>query len=255
VSVFVLVFLLSLSALAAAEKGGELSGLDIMVGVDERPIPEDMRSEMSMDLINKRGETRHRGVRVFRQGDEKQIMWFLDPADVKGSSFLRIEHEDGSSDMWLYLPAFDKIRRIVASAKKENFMGSDFTYDDMSTRRIEDYTYRRLKDEAWGSFECYVVESLPKKGVNAEYTRVLSWVWKDSLIPVKEEYYDNLGELKKIRRLSEIEKIKGYWTAQIMTMEDVQKEHRTEIVFKDIEIDTGIDDGVFDTRYLKRIVE
>lgn len=246
-----LMFLLIIGVMfscAAAERTGK----EIMTKVDERIIPEDFRAEMSMDLINKRGQVRHRRVRSFRQGDEKMIMWFLAPADIKGTSFLRIEHPDGSEDMWLYLPAFRKIRRIVSSARKENFMGSDFTYEDMSTRELEDYTYERLEDAQFKDYECYLVVSTPREGLDTAYGKIRSWVWKEDFLPVKEEFYDRLGHLKKVKVLSDIEKIKKYWTPQKMAMEDVQKEHKTELVFKDIQVDSGIPEELFQTRYLRR---
>ncbi|MFC1617012.1 outer membrane lipoprotein-sorting protein [Candidatus Margulisiibacteriota bacterium] len=251
----IIIMTLLIGLFTASTFAAELTGLDIMKKVDTRKTPLDMKSEMAMDIINKRGQVRHRKVWVISQGDEKRIMWFLAPADVKGTSYLYIEHPNGTEDMWLYLPAFRKKRRIVSSARKENFMGSDFTYEDMSKRKIEEYIYKKMPDEKYGTYNCYVVESTPKKEVDTAYSKIISWVWKNDFLPVKEEFYNKLGNLKKVKLLEKIKKYKIYWVPEKFSMEDVIKEHKTEMMFTGITVDTGVKDSVFSTRYLERMVK
>lgn len=230
-----------------------LTGEEIMRKVDERAIPRDMKSDMTMKLINKKGRERVRTVRIIRQGDEKQIMWFLAPPDIRGTSFLRISREDRSDDMWLYLPAFKKIRRIASRTRKENFMGSDFTYEDMEKRKLKDYTYKLLREERLGDYECYVVESTPKKDADTDYSKIVSWVWKDNYLLVKEEFYDRKGKLRKVKTMSRIEKRNEYWIPGGLKMENVQKQHATDMTFDKIEVDMGVEDDLFSTAYLQRI--
>ena len=230
-----------------------LTGDEIMKRVDERNIPKDMKSEMTMKLINKKGQERVRSVKIIRQGDEKQIMWFLAPPDVRGTSFLRISYDDRDDDMWLYLPAFRKVRRIASRARKENFMGSDFTYENMEKRKLKDYTYKLLREETLGEYQCYVVESVPKKGVDTDYTRIISWVWKGDHILIKEDFYDKKGKLRKTKTIDKIEKRNEYWMPDKLRMENIQKKHSTEIIFNEVEVDTGVEDDLFSTSYLKRI--
>lgn len=231
----------------------EPTGDQIMQKVDKRPLPDDMKSDMTMKLINKKGQERVRTVRIIRQGDEKQIMWFLSPPDVRGTSFLRISYEDRNDDMWLYLPAFKKVRRIASGARKENFMGSDFTYEDMEKRKLKDYTYKLLREEKLGDYDCYVVESIPKKDVDTDYARIISWVWKEDHLIIKEEFYNKKGSLQKVKTLAGIKKHSEYWIPGELKMDNVQKKHVTEIKFDKIELDAGVEDDLFSTAYLKRI--
>jgi hypothetical protein len=159
-----------------------LTAKEIMQKVDTKKEPRDIKSDMTMRLINKKGKERKRKIRVIRKGEERQIMWFLEPADVKGTSFLKIEKEGSFDDMRLYLPAFKKVRRITSSAKSDKFMGSDFTYEDMTTREIEDYTYKLFGDSTIDNMDCYSIESSPKEKTDTDYGRVISWVWKDEFI-------------------------------------------------------------------------
>lgn len=225
----------------------------IMQKVDTRTIPRDMTAIMKMDLIDKKGNVRSRTVKTHRLGDDKQIMWFLLPADVKGSSFLRISHEDRDDDMWIYLPAFSKVRRIASHAKKGNFMGSDFSYEDLGDRKLNDYNYNLIKEEEIiNDKPCWVIESIPGKGVTTDYAKIVSWIWKDDFFPIKEEFYDKKGNLKKIKRV-QTQRVDKYWVPQRILMEDIKSNHKTELFFDQINVDTGLKEEIFHQNYMTRI--
>jgi hypothetical protein len=244
-----LFFLMGLKSVCCQEK---LTADQIMQKVDTRIIPKDMTAMMKMDLIDKKGNMRSRAMKTYRMGDDKQIIWFLEPADVKGSSFLRLSYEDRDDDMWLYLPAFGKVRRIASHAKSGNFMGSDFTYEDMGDRKLNDYTYKLLKEETIDGKDCWVIESTPKQDVTTDYAKIVSWIWKDEYVDIKEEFYDKKNNLKKVK-LTELQQVQQYWVPSKLSMKDLKSDHKTELVFDQISVDTGFKDEIFDTSYMTRI--
>lgn len=234
-------------------QAGKLTAKQIMVKVDNRKEPQDVTADMTMVLVNKKGYKRTRKVRTVRQGKEKQIMWFLKPADVRGTAFLRIEKEGDFDDMRLYLPAFKKLRRISSSAKGDNFMGSDITYEDMTSRELNEYTYKLLGDSTFESKKCYIVKSAPVNKSYSEYGHIVSWVWKDEWIIVYEKMYDKQDKLLKIKTLSNFETIKSYKVFHMLKVENVKKAHSTILKMENIELDTGIEPEIFHERNLKRI--
>ena len=122
------------------------TGLDIAYKLENRVKPKDMKATLEMQLINKKGHTRLSSLRSFtKNGGEKQIAWFLSPADDKGIGFLKLEHDDKDDEMRLWLPAFKRIRRISSKKKSDSFMGSDMSYEDMTTRKKEDYFFMLIK--------------------------------------------------------------------------------------------------------------
>lgn len=226
---------------------------EIMKKVDTRTVPKDMKTIMKMNLIDKSNQVRQRDLKTYKLGDEKTMMWFLNPADVKGSSFLKISHDDRDDDMWIYLPALGKVRRIASSATNGSFMGSDFTYEDMGDRKLKDYTYKLLKTESYSGKECSVIECTPKSGVSTDYSKIISWIWKDGdYFTMKEEFYNKKGTLKKIKT-ADVVKIKTYWVPKKYTMNDLSVNHKTELVFDKIEVDTGIDPKIFDQVNMTKI--
>ena len=183
---------------------------------------------------------------------EKKIMFFLSPADVKNTSFMSWSYDsDQSDDQWIYLPALKKTKRISSDSKSDYFMGSDFTYDDLGDRKLEDDTHKLLREETLDGKECYVVESIPKNK-DYMYSKTLVWVNKSNFIGVKKEFYDEDEELLKILSIKEIKEVSGIWVITNSEMKNIQKNHRTTITLKKVQINTGISDSQFSERIMMR---
>ncbi len=234
----------------------ELTGLEVMEKVYNRPTGNDMEATLTMTLINAQGDER---VRVIKQyirdfGDvEKKIMFFISPADVKNTSFMNwsYDEEGKDDDQWIYLPALKKIKRISSDSKGDYFMGSDFTYDDLGDRKPSEDTHKILRTEKVDGLDCYVVESVPKDE-DYMYSKTVTWVVKDRWYGIKKEFYDEDGDLLKILTLNKAEKIKGYWIIADVEMNNIQKNHKTRMELSDIKIDVGIPKSKFTTRMMKR---
>jgi len=241
----------------------DIDAHQVAVNADELEDGDDMTSSLEMTLINKQGKQRVRKVTSYRKDygeDNKTVMFFLEPADVKGTGFLswNYDGESKDDDQWLYLPALKKVRRISSSKKADYFMGTDFTYSDMGNREIEDYTYKHLDPEVIDGIECYHLERLPKdKEVmkSTGYGRTEIWVHPDIWMMVKAVFYDKKLKLLKELSTSDIEQIDGIWTVKTMKMNNVQKKHQTIFKFSDIKYNSALDDDIFSQRRLTKGVK
>ncbi len=229
------------------------TGLEIAKMVDEKPTPKDMSSKTRMVLTNAKGKTRiNEMASRSMDGNKKQIIWFLEPKDDRGVSFLKIEHNDSDDEMRMWLPAFKKVRRISSKKKSDSFMGSDMSYEDLTNRNLNENNYNRLDDENVNGVDCYVLEIIPKKDAKSSYSKHISWIAKDGLFSVKEESYDKRGKLFKRKEFS-FQKMKEYYVAARVFVENIQKNHSTEVTFSNIIVDSGIDKSLFQEKNLKRI--
>ena len=229
-----------------------LTGIELALLVDDRDSPKDMKSNMSMLLTNKNGKTRTSKIRSYSKDEnKKQILWFLAPADDKGVAYLKIEHENKNDDMKLWLPNFKKIRRISSKKKSESFMGSDMSYEDMTSRNIDEYTYSILGSEKIDNVDCYILESAPS-GIKTEYSKHISWITKDMHLPIKEESFDKNMELLKSKSII-YQQIKEYSIMIELHVKNVQRNHQTILKFDNIEVDSGIKDNIFHEKNLKRM--
>lgn len=230
-----------------------ITGYEIAEQMDVKKKPSDMKSDMTMLLINKKDKTRISSLRsITKNGGEKQIVWFLSPKDDKGVAFLKIEHDDKDDEMRMWLPAFKKVRRISSKKRSDSFMGSDMSYEDMTIRELDEYTYKLLREETLERQNYYVLEIIPNPNLQTEYSKHIAWITKDHLLPIKEESYDNSGNLLKEKSI-EFVKIKDYHTMEKITVKNVQKNHRTILTFENIELDTGVQDKLFQEKNLKRM--
>ena len=243
-----------LSSSASAEQ--QLSGVEIIESVYNRAAPEDQEGTLTMTLINSRGDERVRKIEQFIKdygSEEKKIMFFLSPADVRNTSFMNwsYDEEGRDDDQWIYLPALKKVKRISSDSKSDYFMGSDFTYDDLGDRHPSEDTHNLLREESFKDEQCYVVESIPREE-DYMYSRTVTWVIKDKWIGLKKEFYDEDGEHLKTLSVEKYDKINGYWIIKHSKMHNVQKDHTTDMLLENMKIDIGIQDSKFTLRMMKR---
>jgi len=253
----ILLITLMMSAFGISMQAQEkITGREIIENVYNRETGEDATSDLTMTLRNSRGNERVREIKQFSKDfgkEEKSIMFFISPADVRNTSFMNwsYDEEGRDDDQWIYLPALKKVKRISSDSKNDYFMGSDFTYDDLGDRHPSEDTHKLLREEIINGEVCYVIESLPKeKGYM--YSRTVTWIIKDKWIGLKKEFYDEDGDHLKTLSVEKYDKIDGYWIILQSVMHNVQKKHKTIMNLKNVEINIGIDEGKFTERIMKR---
>jgi outer membrane lipoprotein-sorting protein len=250
------ILLLFLAGIANQITAQQLTGREIIDKVYNLPAGEDQTSDLTMTLINKSGDERVRKIKQFTKdfGDvEKSIMFFTSPADVKNTSFMNWTYDDPdkNDDQWIYLPALKKVKRISSDSKSDYFMGSDFTYDDLGDRKLDDDTHKLLREETIDGVDYYVVESIPKDE-DYMYSKTITWIRKDNFIGLKKEFYDEDGELLKTLKIKSFKEISGFLVITHSEMENIQKNHRTSMKLDNIKINTGIPSSKFSERMMMR---
>ena len=243
--------------LCAAAQMNAQTGRDIIQRVKDRPDGDTRYAEMQLTLVKKNGDKRERKMVSWAMDegrDTKKIMFFTYPGDVKGTGFLTWDYDQAGKedDKWLYLPAMKKTRRISGSSSKTDFfMGTDFTYDDMGGRNVDEDKHTLLREETRDGHKCWVVESVP---VDAHeiYSRKLTWIRQDCDCGVYVEYYDKLNKLHRVLTVQDLQKVEGYWTVMKMEMRNVQSGHSTQITVTGPKYDIKVDKSLFTVAKLEK---
>jgi len=248
--------LLTLLMIVSMLSAQELTGLKIIENVYNRSTGEDQEGDLTMSLINSRGDERVREIKQYliEFGDmEKKIMFFISPADVRNTSFMNWSYDEvgKDDDQWIYLPALKKVKRISSDSKSDYFMGSDFTYDDLGDRHPSQDTHKLLREEEIDGETCYVVESIPKEE-EYMYSKTITWIIKDKWIGKKKEFYDEDEDFLKTLTVNETKVIKDYIVITLSEMHNVQKDHRTIMKLDNVIIDSGVSENKFTERMMKR---
>jgi outer membrane lipoprotein-sorting protein len=214
----------------------------------------DFQARVKMTLVTRDGQQRQRDLTMLRKnypaGEQKYFMYFHGPADVAGMTFMVYKYPGRDDDRWLFIPAINLVNRIAARDSRSSFVGSDFTYEDVSGRDLEADTHTLLKEDEINGRKAYVVESSPKSP--AEYTKKIAWIDQATFLPLKEEYYDVQQSLYKTFMAEEIKEIQGFPTVLKRTMSNVKTGHKTETVFEHVQYNVGLGDDLFSERYLRR---
>lgn len=218
----------------------------------------DMHARVRMVLVSKDGRTRERELTMLRKnfgnGEQRYYMYFHRPADVRGMTFMVWKYPERDDDRWIYIPAIDLVRRIAAPDARSSFVGTDFSYEDVSGRDLAADEHRLLRVDTLDTGPAYVIESRPLRA--ADYERKVSWIDEETGLPLREEYYDVQGELHRVFTSDEIRDVKaGATTIPTVvrrTMENVKTGHRTEVTFSEVEYNIGIGDDLFSEASLRR---
>lgn len=248
--------LVALFVLGSILSAQEITGLKIIENVYNRPTGVDQTADLTMSLINSRGDSRVRVINQFLKdfGDlEKKIMFFVSPADVYNTSFMNWSYDEAGKDddQWIYLPALKRVKRISSDSKSDYFMGSDFTYDDLGDRHPSADTHKLLREEKLDGEMCYVVESTPKEE-EYMYSKTITWIVKDKWIGKKKEFYDEDNELLKTLTVKETVKIDEIIIITLSEMYNVQSEHKTVMKLENVQVNSGVSDNKFTERMMKR---
>ena len=243
--------------LCAAAQMDAQTGRDIIQRVKDRPDGNTRYAEMQLTLVKKNGDKRERKMVSWAMDegkDTKKIMFFTYPGDVKGTGFLTWDYDQAGKedDKWLYLPAMKKTRRISGSSSKTDyFMGTDFTYDDMGGRSVDEDKHTLLREETRDGHKCWVVESVPNDP-HEVYSRKVTWIRQDSDTGVYCEFYDKLGKLHRVMTVTDLQKVEGFWTVMKMEMKNVQSGHSTQITVSEPKYDIKVDKSLFTVAKLEK---
>lgn len=238
-----------------ADDGGK--GLQIAT---ERKIRDegwgDSEALTSMILRNAQGEESKRAIRtlnleVANNGD-KGLTIFDEPKDVRGTAFLNHSYVGKPDDQWLYLPALKRVKRIASRNKSGPFMGSEFSYEDLSSFELEKFKFTYLRDEVLNAEASFVVEQIPTDEFSG-YSKLISWLDQKDYKVLKIEFYDKKNSLLKTLEFKDYQLyLKKYWRPLTMQMKNHQTGKSTDLIMHDIQFGKGRTDADFDTNALQR---
>jgi hypothetical protein len=181
----------------------------------------------------------------------KTLVRYSHPFEIRHTSYLIINKYARPNDQFVYLNSQRRVRRV--NLRGEAVFGTDFSFEDIVPRELEDADYRRHPDAELDGVPCYVVEAIPRPDSDSEYSRFLSHVEKERNVPLLVRYWDDRGlEIKELRvRRESIERVEDVWVPMHMTMRNLRHDTFTTLVIEELEPNPTIAHAVFDLRRLE----
>jgi Outer membrane lipoprotein-sorting protein len=241
--------------------------------IQDRDTGRDSRFTMRMKLADRHGRIRERvldvatlrgreapGAAPGAPDGDRRLIRFNYPNDIRGTSFLVWEHPSAEDERFLFLPSLGRVRRIAGSETQDSFVGSDFTYEDIGGREVDDYTYSFSgadgENAVWSvsggpARPAWRLES-KRKDASARFPRVVSLVLKDSFVVVQADVFNRRDERQKVYTVRRLERIEGIWTVMDSEMANASEKTRTELVVERADYNVGLKDADFSRRELER---
>ena len=221
-------------------------------------ITSSLSANINLTITEKGGATRNRTIAMttksFGDGLEKRFIKFIEPADVKGTAMLVVDNKNSADEMWIYLPALKKTRRIVTSEKGKSFMSSEFSNADMASPAISDFIHKHLGKS--GMNNQWIIESTPVNEDKADeygYSKKISYISIDKSQVQKMEFYNFDNELFKIIEIKSIFPLSdGKYMVKNMVASNLNTNRKSEILFSNISEGVKVDDSNFTIQNLER---
>jgi len=241
-----------------------MSGREVMDKQKQLQTTNTEQSHELMILINDDGSKEKRELRRFIKKNVQKdltdsLIVFVKPADISGTALLNKQYSKDKENQWLYMPALKKLQRIAQGSKKNYFMGTDFTYEDLSSDKLDNYHYKILKEEPLKvaktdkTDECYVVEAIPVDTYKPKtsYGKKIFWITKEHFYTKKIEFFNKKGKMIKTEVSWDFRNPTGTIYRPIkIKVNNIKENHKTLVKVADIKINKPIKAKVFTQRYL-----
>ncbi|OHB75773.1 MAG: outer membrane lipoprotein-sorting protein [Planctomycetes bacterium RBG_16_55_9] len=258
VSIITLFVALAFPAFAPGQPAGQTPDVQTIVNKANGVAyyqGEDGKASVKMTITNKQGQKRQPEFNILRKdvadgGDQKYFVYFHRPPDVRGMAYMVHKHTDPGKDddRWLFLPALSLVKRIAASDKRTSFVGSDFLYEDVSGRSLEEDTHELIET----TDALFVVKNVPKQPDSVEFGYFNVSIDRKTFVPMKMDFYDKEGKLYRTIESTKVEMIQDFPTVVKSVASNLQTGGKTEMEFGNVKYNIGLKDDIFTERYLQR---
>ena len=241
-----------------------LTGRNVMDKQKELQKTDTEVSHQYMILVDEDGSKEKREIKEYKQKNNKKdltdsLIVFIKPADIKGTALLNKQYSKDNENQWIYMPDLKKLQRIAQGSKKNYFMGTDFTYEDLSADKLDNYHYKLLREEKLKvnkhdkNDDCYVIQAIPTDSYKPKtgYGKKILWITKDHFYTKKIEFYDKKGKFIKNEISWDFINPVGTVYRPIKIIVNNKKEnHKTLVKVVDLKINKPIKSKIFTQRYL-----
>jgi hypothetical protein len=252
--VLFVIFVSSWLACFQVGSAGADNARQIVEEAQKRTDAKSQRYEGLLQVFDAKGKISDKRWNIDRlgsHGDSKAVLRFNAPAEVKGVALLVVNHPDRASDQWMWTPALERDRRIALQDRATRFFGTDFSFEDLEERDVNQYEYTLLGDETLDGVPCWKIQSTPKEAKASQYTRSHVWIRQDNYALALVE---NFLKDQVVRRLvySDLANIQGIWTARTLEMSDLRRGSRTRLTLDKLQYNVPMKDEDFTLQAIRR---
>lgn len=228
----------------------------IVQEAQRRAESKSQRYEGLLQVLDNKGKVADKRwlfMRLGSHGRSKAVLRFVAPAEVKGVALLIVNHPERASDQWMWTPALQRERRIALQDRSTRFFGTDFSFEDLEERDVNQYNYRLIGEETVDGVPCWRVESTPSQKKISQYTKADVWIRKDNYTFAQVESYVKAEVVRRLK-YSDVVQVQGIWTARRLEMVDLRRKSRTILTLDKLEYNIPLKDEDFTIQSLRNVL-
>ena len=225
----------------------------IVQEAQRRAESKSQRYEGLLQVLDNKGKVADKRwlfMRLGSHGRSKAVLRFVAPAEVKGVALLIVNHPERASDQWMWTPALQRERRIALQDRSTRFFGTDFSFEDLEERDVNQYNYRLIGEETIDGVPCWRVESTPSPKKISQYTKADVWIRRDNYTFAQVESYIRTEVVRRLK-YSDVVQVQGIWTARKLEMVDLRRKSRTILTLDKLEYNIPLRDEDFTIQSLR----
>lgn len=239
----------ALSQTPAGKTAPAVDARAIVAAVYSQDKSHDAVFHATLNVFDASGHESHKKFvleRLSTNGGSKTIVRFTEPAEIRGVALLSINGAGAEDHQYLYTPAIDRVRSLSSREQSEKFADSDFTYEDIAERALDDFTYALLGDtETMEGHPTYKIELQPVAPDRSQYKFIYAWIAQDVPVLLHAQMYDAQGRLMRELRAWDLKHESGVWGTRRLEMASPVEHTRTDLIFDSVKFNTGLDEAAF----------
>jgi outer membrane lipoprotein-sorting protein len=241
-------------ALRSLDVHGADNARQIVDEAQKRTEAKSQRYEGLLQVFDAKGkisDKRWTFERLGSHGLSKSVLRFTAPAEVKGVALLVVNHPDRASDQWMWTPGIERDRRIALQDRSTRFFGTDFSFEDLEERDVNQYEYTLVGEETVDGAPCWKIQSTPRQSKGSQYTRSVVWIRKDNYAFARIESYVKDQAARRLN-YSGLQNVQGIWTAKQLEMTDIRRGSRTRLTLDKLEYNVPLEEADFTLQAIRR---
>ena len=233
--------------------GAQDNARTIVEEAQRRTESKSQRYEGLLQVLDSKGKVADKRwlfARLGSHGRSKAVLRFVSPPEVKGVALLVVNHPDRASDQWMWTPALQRERRIALQDRSTRFFGTDFSFEDLEERDVNQYSYRLVGEEPVDGAPCWRIESTPSEKKISQYTKSEVWIRKDNYALAQVESYIKTAVVRRLKYSNFVQQ-QGIWTGRRLEMTDLRRNSRTILTLEKLEYNVAAKDEDFTLQSLR----
>jgi Outer membrane lipoprotein-sorting protein len=222
---------------------------EIMDDVYRQDTSHDITMSANFQIHDAQGHTAKKDFtyrRLGSPGDSKTLVVFTAPKEIRGVALLSINQRGVSDRQYMYIPATQRVRSVASQERSARFIGTDFTFEDIGERILDDFTYRLLGDtETMEGHATYKVEARPVDASRSQYKYIYYWVAQDAPVILHAEMYDAQSREVRVLHASQLKRVNGIWGARHTEMTTVKDGTKTVLSINEVKFNTNLNEKLF----------